>query len=275
MIKQFKHSVKKDNIRPLALTVTYSGHQRCAPSHRWGAGVRQQYILHLIISGKGTYTTPHGTFSLQKGDIFLIRPFTEIEYCADSSDPWEYCWVNFTGPDADIVLSRTDFTHICPVMHKCGDDITNAMMDILAVSGSSEYESIHLTSMLYELLALLVRNSDSSSHDYASSRCVRTALDYIAQNYPLPISVEDIAAAAAVSRTTLFRVFKSELGISPAEFLIEYRIKQAQKLLSATDLSVSAVSRSSGYEDSAYFSRAFKKITGISPTEYKEKSHSR
>jgi len=79
----------------------------------------------------------------------------------------------------------------------------------------------------------------------------------------------NIAAAANVSRTTLFRIFKSELNTTPVEFLTAYRIAQAKTLLTETELSVTAVARSSGYEDNLYFSRVFRKITGFTPTEYR------
>ena len=267
----FKHAVRSRADGSVSLSVTYSGHQKCEASHRWGKGVRQQYILHMIVSGRGTYTTPEGSFSPGPGDIFLIRPFTEIEYAADSDDPWEYYWVNFTGTDAEVILNRTDFTPRSPVMHCQGSEIADAMEDIFKC-GSGSNEDLELTGRLYILLSLLVKASvGRNQSDSAGKSCVKAAMDYISINYPLPLSVEDIAEAAGVSRTTLFRTFKAELGIPPADYLIEYRIGQAKKLLSATDISINAAARSAGYEDSLYFSRAFRKITGMSPTEYRRR----
>ena len=98
---------------------------------------------------------------------------------------------------------------------------------------------------------------------------IKAAKDFVATNYPVSVSVEDIAAAANVSRTTLFRIFKSELNTTPVEFLTAYRIAQAKTLLTETELSITAVARSSGYEDNLYFSRVFRKITGFTPTEYR------
>ena len=254
--------------------MTYSGHQKCEGSHRWGKGIRQQYILHLIVSGKGTFVTDSGTFSLSAGDIFLIRPFSEIEYYADSLEPWEYFWVNFTGTDAASILSLTDFSDKTPVMNGCGSEIFSTMKEIVSNAGKARSDSIELTGQLYILLSQLVRASHRdiklSPKKQERLHCVKAAEEYIAANYPLPISVEDIASAAGVSRTTLFRLFRTELNTTPADFLIDFRINQAKKLLSATDISVTAVARSAGYEDNLYFSRAFRRITGMSPTEYRK-----
>lgn len=273
MSEIFKHSVKNSADEAISMSVTYSGHEKCGVGQRWGKGIRRQYILHLVASGKGTYITPDGSFELNAGDMFLIRPYTEIEYFADGNDPWEYLWVNFTGTDAEGLLKRTDFTAENPVMHDCNDEIKSAMADIIANAGTTRYEAAGLTGRLYILLSLLMKHSHrKSSHsprEQEKRRIIKAAKDFVATNYPLPVSVEDIAQAASVSRTTLFRVFKSELNTTPVDYLTAYRMAQAKILLSETDLSVTAVARSAGYEDNLYFSRVFRKITGTTPTEYR------
>ncbi len=273
MNEVFKHSVRNSADEAISLSVTYSGHEKCGSGQKWGKGIRQQYILHLVVSGKGTYITPEGSFELSAGDMFLIRPYTEIEYYADDNDPWEYLWVNFTGADAKTLLKRTDFTAEKPVVHSCADEIKSAMTDIVANAGTSRHEAAELTGRLYILLSLLMKYSQKKStrsqREQGKRRIIKAARDFVATNYPLPVSVEDIAAAADVSRTTLFRVFKSELNTTPVDYLTAYRIAQAKTLLLETDLSITAVARSTGYEDNLYFSRVFRKITGITPTEYR------
>lgn len=274
MNEVFKHSVKNPTDGTISMSVTYSGHEKCRGGQRWGKGIREQYILHLIVSGKGTFITPDGEFTLDSGDIFLIRPFTEIEYYADENEPWEYLWVNFTGADAETLLKRTDFTNESPVMRKCNEEIKAAMQDIVDNAGTKSYEAAGLTGRLYILLSLIMKNSERKSarspREQAVRRIIKSATEFIATNYPLSISVEDIASAAAVSRTTLFRIFRSELNTTPVDYLISFRLMQAKRLLLETDLSVSAIARSVGYEDSLYFSRAFVKNTGISPTDYRK-----
>ena len=273
MNEAFKHSVKNSPDESISLSVTYSGHEKCSSGQRWGKGIRQQYILHLVVSGKGTYITPDGSFELSEGDMFLIRPYTEIEYYADENDPWEYLWVNFTGADAEILLKRTDFTLENPVIHNCNPEIKSTLEDIIANAGTTRYETTALTGRLYILLSLLMKHSrrasSLSSREQEKRRIIKAAKDFVATNYPISVSVEDIAAAANVSRTTLFRIFKSELNTTPVDYLTFYRITQAKQLLSETGLPVTAVARSSGYEDNLYFSRVFRKITGFTPTEYR------
>ena len=82
--------------------------------------------------------------------------------------------------------------------------------------------------------------------------------------------MEDVAAYVGISRSHLFRSFQTYLGKSPKEYLSEYRIKQACHLLKETDLSVSAIAYSVGFENNLYFSKAFKKQKRVSPSEYRK-----
>lgn len=272
-MNSFRETVKTRSDEVSSIAVTYSGHEKCEPKQRWGKGIREQYILHLIVSGKGTYVTPTGTYQLGKGDIFLIRPYTEIEYYADEDEPWEYYWVNFIGNDVKLLLDRTDFTEEMPYMSGCDEEITNAMEQILTNAGNRSYELMGLTGRLYLLLSLLAKRSSPKTtrtpSEHSRRRSLKAAMNFIHANYPIQISVDDVADFAGVSRTTLFRIFRSELDMTPVDYLIRCRITKAKMLLTDTGLSITAVARSAGYEDNLYFSRAFKKITGISPTEYR------
>lgn len=83
------------------------------------------------------------------------------------------------------------------------------------------------------------------------------------------VTVGDMAAAAATSRSGLQRKLKQAMGITPQDLLREARIKHASQLLRQTDKTIAEVAYASGFTDPKYFSRCFKQSTGLSPTEYK------
>lgn len=99
---------------------------------------------------------------------------------------------------------------------------------------------------------------------------IRHILDFVEQN--LDNSEADIgqmAEACAVSRSVLQRKMKSLMGVTPADFLREARMKRACQLLAQTSLTVSEVAYRCGFSDPKYFSRCFKQSTGQSPTDFK------
>ena len=110
----YKHSMKLER-RTASLYVQNTGCQQCPPGYGWGPGVRNHFLLHHVISGKGVYVSRDKRYELAGGDTFLVYPDTTIYYCADASQPWEYVWVGFGGLDAGGYMERTDFTPEEPV----------------------------------------------------------------------------------------------------------------------------------------------------------------
>ncbi|HVU09754.1 MAG TPA: ATP-binding protein [Phototrophicaceae bacterium] len=104
----------------------------------------------------------------------------------------------------------------------------------------------------------------------SSSTLVKQALAYIHQNYREPaLSREQIAAAVATSKQHLDRVFGKEEGLSVIECLNRFRIERAKEQLATTTQDITTIALQVGFNDSAYFSRVFRKIVGQSPSEYR------
>lgn len=264
---KFSNKVREKSL--VSLSVYNVGHQRCTPGYTWGPGMRDHYLIHYVISGKGTYTVHGRTHELYPGDAFLIFPDTEVSYRADLHDPWEYRWVGFQGSDAASIIGSSDFTPAGPVLHhiSCGDALCEHLTRINKAYGNSFSNAIEMTGELYLCLNLLITKSPESESDDPAT--VRRALSYIDARYSYAITVEDVAGYAAVSRSTLYRQFMKTIGISPKQYLDELRMRRACRLLEDTDLTVSAISVSVGIPNSLYFSRAFHKATGLTPTAYR------
>ena len=96
------------------------------------------------------------------------------------------------------------------------------------------------------------------------------AVKYIQKNYMNQISQDDVAKAGNVSPTYLSRLFKDEMKIGFNEYLTKVRLEESKRLLSETNYSIKEISVMVGYPDEKYYSKLFKKITGIKPTEYRK-----
>ena len=97
---------------------------------------------------------------------------------------------------------------------------------------------------------------------------------YLNQNCEEDITLEQLARFSHVNKYYLVHAFTNEYGISPINYLMQARVKKAEKLLATTDYSMSVISSSCGFASSGYFSQTFKKITGLSPSAYRKKSKS-
>lgn len=264
----YKHSMKLER-RTASLYVQNTGCQQCPPSYGWGPGIRNHFLLHHVIAGRGTYICRDRRYELKAGDTFLIYPNTTIHYCADAQDPWEYVWVGFSGLDASSYVEQTDFSPHSPVFRgRDGREIRKLLEDIYEHYGTSTWEGLSMTARLYELLSFLIRTSQYKQERRETQDCAQLAADYIINHYEEPITVEGLAAYASVSHSSLYRRFVKRFQMSPKRFMLEYRVERACALLATTNCSVQEISTSVGFEDPFYFSRAFKEVKGVSPRQY-------
>lgn len=268
---QYKFSYKFSQRDPGALTVCNTGVQRCEAGYSWGPGVRDQYLMHYIIAGRGVYQVGEQRFTLAAGDLFLAWPNERIFYQADHREPWEYCWVGFRGSEAASLLEKSGLSGDMPVLRAVSENVYGQMMQIYHAQGSLPHQAAFMTGALYQLLAALMRDRRGLA-PRRSDDCVQQACAYIADHLALPISVEDIAAHVGLSRSRLYRLFMAKLRLSPVQVLTQERIRLACTLLRRRDLSVKAVAASVGYENQLYFSRRFHEIMGCTPTDFARKS---
>lgn len=273
MNETFKNSYKVKEKEMVSLSVYNVGYQRCEPKYQWGPGVRDHYLIHYVVSGKGYYEINHKTFPLHAGDVFLIYPDTQVTYYADSIDPWEYYWVGFSGSDAGLILEATDFTWESPVISSCsyGEEVKSQLYHIYEARGNEFSNAVLMAGQLYITLGLFLTGASKQNKKlHANLDYVQRGITYMESHYSYPITIDDVAAYVGISRSHLFREFKSHLGKSPKEYLSEYRIKYSCHLLKTTNLSIGAIATSVGYDNGLYYSKVFHVIKGIPPTKYRE-----
>ncbi len=94
---------------------------------------------------------------------------------------------------------------------------------------------------------------------------------YVKRNYMKKVTLEEVALNSSLSTTYFSRIFKKEMNCSFNNYLNRVRIEMSKKLLLNESISLIEVSIIVGFEDQSYYSKVFKKITGISPGKYREK----
>lgn len=257
-----------DNVE---LSIFNCGSEQCQPGYTWGPGIRDHYLIHLVVSGKGTYTVEGKSYSLSAGDLFLVKPSQLVSYAADQEDPWVYYWVGFNGACATRLIQQTPFSATEPTFH-CDNtaDLQQLLRNIYLARGPEPYHEAMMVGLLYVFLSKLMHEAQTQQPRPANSstQYVLNAIKYIQFHFSQDISIDDIADSVGVSRSHLYRVFMSNVGQSPIDYLTDYRINEACQLLRTSQLSISEIAVSVGFFDQFYFSRVFKKRKGIPPSRY-------
>jgi two-component system response regulator YesN len=113
------------------------------------------------------------------------------------------------------------------------------------------------------------RNIKTKKEKQASG-IISKSKEFIEINYKKDISLDDVSRVVDVSPYYFSKLFKEETGENFIEYLTRIRIEQAKKLLQNRDMSIKNVCSDTGYSDPNYFSRIFKKLVGVTPTEYRD-----
>lgn len=268
-MERIRHSFKDTLKENLALAVYNTGHEVCDSGHKWGPGLRDHYLLHYVRAGKGVYTYGDQVYHLTAGDMFLVFPSTLVSYVADDRDPWEYCWVGFNGTEARRMLQETAFSEERPVLHpKNADVLEESLLNIYRSSGNTPSADAAMAGYLYLFLGKLMEAAPPERPQLEVQDYLTQALRFIQHNYAADIQVNGIASYVGISRSQLYRAFMEKFEVSPHAFLKRYRINEACALLRNTGLSVSEVASSVGFNDPLYFSRVFRDVKGVTPTEF-------
>ena len=173
--------------------------------------------------------------------------------------------------DAHKLAAQLPFTDDAPVHHTSDPDgMRAALNNIYSSRGLQPQDEAAMVGYLYLFIAALMRETSAGKPHTASSssQYVLNAIKYIQFNYSHDISIDDVAKSVGVSRSHLYRVFMLNVGKSPIDYLTEYRINEACKLLRAGHLSIAEVAVSVGFFDQFYFSRVFKRAKGVPPSKY-------
>ena len=246
------------------------GEQRCEPLHFWGAGVRSCYLVHYVISGKGVFYCGTNKFTVRKGGVFVVFPDTMVKYQADADEPWHYTWVCFYGDEAKSVFADAGISVREPVIEIRNDtELLEIMRSMPSERGADAGSNLRFSAKLYELMALLVENKIGNV--VSENAYYKAATRYIKAHYSEDIKVDGVASHVGISRKYLFAVFKNVSGISPKEYLINYRIERAKEFILNEELTVGSVAYSVGYGDALAFSKIFKLKSGLSPSEYRRR----
>ena len=204
--------------------------------------------------------------------LFRPKEFQKYEYYG--ADKTEVYWVHFTGSDVKNILRKYGFPddrRVFPV----GTSLEYERVFKRIISElqrcQDDYEEM-LVLLLRHLLIIFHRESGKEhtpKNEYLSHE-MEAAVSYFNENYNRDINIEEYAGSRGMSVSWFIRSFKHYMGMTPMQYITSIRINKAKELLKNTNYSIQEISALAGYENPLYFSRIFRKQTGMSPSRYRK-----
>jgi AraC-like DNA-binding protein len=233
------------------------------------------YILIFCISGEGWVqvggTSPR---TVRKYDLIVLPPHIAHAYGASETDPWSIYWIHFQGNLAEHYLDLLPLSDY--MLQVSGNDTVRLIelfdpcFSILSEKSYSLPHCIYANQLLLQMLGIaslqIPVSADKMSNDY-----VEQSIEHMKRHIGENLNLRQLSEQVNLSRSHYLSVFKRVTGTSPIHYFLRLKIQQACTYLDLTDWSIKEIGGKLGFRDSLYFSRAFRKIMGQSPSHYQEK----
>jgi len=257
------------------------GRAKIYPGPRSKVMPKEGFLLHYIRRGTVCHLIHGLRHDVAHGSVCLMDYSEEFEHAATGRKAAEVWWVLFNGRDlphlfTELRADREPVFHLVNTKH-----YESLFIELLSLTQSQSpgYEAKSfavLAALLAELFATRAEREYQVSlvgRKAVLSESVRKGIDYMTRFNSNPdLGVKQVCQAAGLSLRHFMRLFRSEVGMTPIQYLNRYRVEQAKHLLVSSDKTMDQVARLVGTSNQNYFSFLFRKLTGSSPSEYRTKS---
>ncbi len=242
-------------------------------SFNWKNGrILREYQLNYITHGEGILETKEGKYKVEEGSVIILYPGVWHRYRPQKKG-WREHYVGFNGEFAERMFENEFFTAKEPVI-KIGfnEELLRHFGEIrrLVQSEKPGYQQLCSGLVVCILSSILSIKKNENFNGKEIERVIQKSCMIIRDNLATNLNMEKLADELNIGYSNFRKMFKKYTGISPAQYHLSLRIRQAKDLLNNTDLSVKEISYQLGFNSIDYFSRVFKLKTGKNPTEYKE-----
>jgi AraC-like DNA-binding protein len=236
------------------------------------------YELVLVVSGKGFHKTLERKTPIQNGSLLLLKPGDIHSYQVDNE---KLSIINiliqpsfFEDGLLTNLLKDINGT-VCIAHMMSGTQNYKRLLEVLQLlkneeSSNNNFRREMFSSLLCEILCISARGFMSSTQDSKHRKYADLIADYMQKHPDQEPRLEDISELTGLTPSYIGRNFKNITGYKFVELVNEYRIKKACDLLVDSNADINEIFHKSGYKSKVYFHRAFKRIIGFSPLQYRK-----
>lgn len=248
-----------------------------AQGHRCARERGSSQTLFLYCSaGSGWCELAGRTFEITKNQLLVIPAGIAHAYGASKSTPWTVHWFQAQGEAAPLYLESLGVKPESPVV-RLGYNLQlfSLFEDILQQleQGANLAHLTYAAHALVHLLGIILRCKEESWQEEANSReRILKSIEFMKEHLREPLQISRLAAVVNLSKSYYTALFRRVIGCAPLMFLNQMRMETAAQMLLTTSLPIKTISDQLGFSEQNYFSRAFTKLHGLPPSEYRRRS---
>ena len=234
---------------------------------------RLDYQLIYIASGKGHFFFNGVEHIVTSGNMILFRPGDPLMYYYLPKDNTDVYWVHFTGYEIEKLLKEYKFPEKEHIFYTgVSPDyqwIYRQLIKELQLRRANHEEMLGiLLKQIFLVINRYIKERNMPGSDIINE--VERAVNFFNENYLMDISIEDYAKEHNISKNWFIHCFKKVMNVTPMHYILTLRISAAKAYIENTDKNITEIANAVGYDNPLYFSRIFRKFTGVSPSTYKK-----
>ncbi len=232
--------------------------------------ILNEYQIIYISEGSGIFSSGDTTYKVTPGSILLLFPQVKHSYAPDTEVGWTEHWVGFQGNYADTLVSEGLLSPARP-FYQIGYHTSLLTIFSEIFHTVDEQEPLYQYRLGAKVMTLLAEVFSYTKKEYQHSRSqeiVEKAKHTFDENIYGSVDLDEVAGEIGISKSHLCEVFRLYTDMTPYQYFIHVKINKAKELLESENPTIKEIAFKLGFRDQYYFSRLFKKKTGIPPSKW-------
>lgn len=246
------------------------GYFDCKPSYGIQRNLFSSYLLIVMLTGSLVWHNRHSHGIARAGQVLLLDCNAPHSYAAQGK--CSFTFVHFAGAQSqplfeEIERSGGNLFHL-PDPNALSESIGEMLS---CMRNDHQMNEGQASAMIYSMLMKLLEHTGVSGAGRRENPMVDRALTYIQTHLADKLSVDEIASSAGYSASYFSHLFSSETGLSPYQFVMKSRVEKSQQLLKTSHMPIQEIAFQCGFNSAANFCYTFRRMTGVSPQEYRKR----
>ena len=244
----------------------------------WEKGrILHEWQIAFVERGSGIVEFRHRKFAAREGSLIVLPPGCWHRYRPDADTGWTTLWIGFGGDLADRLVGGAGFNpkgevRDVPASQRFHALFAELVSDILDGGRVGVYS---VAARIPAVVAALVEGDASDKSAVAASDLMHRAQEHMLEHCGEAIDFDKLAASLGMTYRSFRYLFAKETGTSPLQYQLKVKLARAKALLRSSEMPISEIAETLGFNSSWYFSHFFRRQTGASPADYRRgPSHS-
>ena len=248
--------------------------------------------LYYVTEGAARILLPTGIQELKPDHLYLVPSFTTHSYLCDTHFVHYYLHIYEDHQSESSILEDFSFPTEIPagdlelplIKRLCGinptmqlpqsdptsyDNNPTLIKNIIKNKQRTFCDKVESRGIVYQLMARFLKDAQPKTE--INDDRIQKVLSYIRKNIYKTIDIDSLAAISCLSKDHFIRLFKKEINNTRLQYINQKKIEKAQLILITDSMPVKNISYLLAYEDHSYFNRLFKKLTGVTPQQYRDR----